>query len=123
VYLDFNNPKAELALDLLLGTQGWRRFAFFDPMKFTNKAQTSDWDIEKVERVLGIHKAEISEEKTTEPATISSTSSSLASKIKKMGKKSKKEEKESKSEEKPASPRRDKDDKKRRKIRRKTSHP
>jgi A-macroglobulin TED domain/Carboxypeptidase regulatory-like domain/MG2 domain/Alpha-2-macroglobulin family len=27
VYLDDNNPKAPLATDLLLGTQGWRRFA------------------------------------------------------------------------------------------------
>jgi hypothetical protein len=27
VYLDARNPKAPLALDLLLGTQGWRRFA------------------------------------------------------------------------------------------------
>src|SRR5206468_4256793 len=27
VYLDENNPKAPLATDLLLGTQGWRRFA------------------------------------------------------------------------------------------------
>src|SRR5206468_2978155 len=26
VYLDENNPKAPLATDLLLGTQGWRRF-------------------------------------------------------------------------------------------------
>jgi len=28
VYLDDTNPKAPLATDLLLGTQGWRRFAF-----------------------------------------------------------------------------------------------
>src|SRR5205814_1710038 len=28
VYLDPSNPKAPLATDLLLGTQGWRRFAF-----------------------------------------------------------------------------------------------
>lgn len=27
VYMDANNPKAPLATDLLLGTQGWRRFA------------------------------------------------------------------------------------------------
>ena len=27
VYLDATNPKAPLATDLLLGTQGWRRFA------------------------------------------------------------------------------------------------
>jgi hypothetical protein len=30
VYLDEKNPKAPLALDLLLGTQGWRRFAVED---------------------------------------------------------------------------------------------
>jgi hypothetical protein len=34
VYLDPENPKAPLALDLLLGTQGWRRFAFVDSAKF-----------------------------------------------------------------------------------------
>ena len=34
VYLDAKNPKAPLALDLLLGTQGWRRFAFVDTAKF-----------------------------------------------------------------------------------------
>lgn len=34
VYLDETNPKAPLAVDLLLGTQGWRRFAFVDPAKF-----------------------------------------------------------------------------------------
>ena len=34
VYLDASNLKAPLAVDLLLGTQGWRRFAFVDPAKF-----------------------------------------------------------------------------------------
>jgi len=34
VYLDSENPKAPQALDLLLGTQGWRRFAFLDPVAF-----------------------------------------------------------------------------------------
>jgi len=34
VYLDPENPKADLAVDLLLGTQGWRRFAFVDTAKF-----------------------------------------------------------------------------------------
>jgi hypothetical protein len=34
VYLDPANPKAPLATDLLLGTQGWRRFATVDPTKF-----------------------------------------------------------------------------------------
>ena len=34
VYLDETNPKAPLATDLLLGTQGWRRFATLDPAKF-----------------------------------------------------------------------------------------
>jgi len=34
VYLDEANPKAPLAVDLILGTQGWRRFAFVDPVKF-----------------------------------------------------------------------------------------
>lgn len=34
VYLDPNNPKAPLATDLLLSTQGWRRFALMDLPKF-----------------------------------------------------------------------------------------
>ncbi|HEY9772811.1 MAG TPA: alpha-2-macroglobulin family protein [Planktothrix sp.] len=34
VYLDSKNPKAPLAVDLLLGTQGWRRFATVDVQKF-----------------------------------------------------------------------------------------
>lgn len=35
VYLDPTNEKAPAAVDLLLGTQGWRRFAFIDTVKFT----------------------------------------------------------------------------------------
>ncbi|MEQ8791316.1 MAG: MG2 domain-containing protein [Pirellulaceae bacterium] len=34
VYLDPENEKAPLAVDLLLGTQGWRRFALVDTAKF-----------------------------------------------------------------------------------------
>ena len=34
VYLDRANPKAPVALDLLLGTQGWRRFALVNWAKF-----------------------------------------------------------------------------------------
>ncbi|MBI2811246.1 MAG: hypothetical protein HYX67_10520 [Candidatus Melainabacteria bacterium] len=34
VYLDPTNPKAPMATDLLLGTQGWRRFATMDLSKF-----------------------------------------------------------------------------------------
>jgi hypothetical protein len=34
IYLDETNSKAPLATDLLLGTQGWRRFAAFDLQKF-----------------------------------------------------------------------------------------
>ena len=33
-YLDDNDPKSALATDLLLGTQGWRRFALLDTAKF-----------------------------------------------------------------------------------------
>ena len=39
VYLDPQNDKAELAVDLLLGTQGWRRFALVDWQKFVEKHQ------------------------------------------------------------------------------------
>jgi hypothetical protein len=34
VYLDPANPSAHTAVDLLLGTQGWRRFAYVDPARF-----------------------------------------------------------------------------------------
>ncbi|MET0405151.1 MAG: MG2 domain-containing protein, partial [Cystobacter sp.] len=34
VYLDEKNPRAKQALDLLLGTQGWRRFALADVARF-----------------------------------------------------------------------------------------
>ena len=34
VYLDPNHPQAPLAVDLLLGTQGWRRFAFVETERF-----------------------------------------------------------------------------------------
>ncbi len=34
VYLDEKNPKARLAVDLLLGTQGWRRFALANAVNF-----------------------------------------------------------------------------------------
>ncbi|WP_163989049.1 MG2 domain-containing protein [Pyxidicoccus caerfyrddinensis] len=34
LYLDAKNPKSKLAVDLLLGTQGWRRFALTDTKGF-----------------------------------------------------------------------------------------
>ena len=37
VYLDPADPKAPRAVDLLLGTQGWRRFAFIDPVEFISR--------------------------------------------------------------------------------------
>lgn len=37
VYLDRSNPKAPLATDLLLGTQGWRRFALMDVAQFLKR--------------------------------------------------------------------------------------
>ncbi|GMU41980.1 MAG: hypothetical protein AMXMBFR23_28460 [Chloroflexota bacterium] len=37
VYLDPADPRAPVALDRLLGTQGWRRFAFVDPVAFAAK--------------------------------------------------------------------------------------
>jgi hypothetical protein len=86
-YADFllgSHPKATLALDLLLGTQGWRRFAEQDPNQFRDRLRkkmerlsdperlreqaegerllvmigqssprTTDFDKEKLERVLG----------------------------------------------------------------------
>jgi len=38
VYLDPTNPQAPRAVDLLLGTQGWRRFAFVNPQAFVARA-------------------------------------------------------------------------------------
>ncbi|HVE84328.1 MAG TPA: MG2 domain-containing protein [Myxococcales bacterium] len=37
IYLDEQNPKAPLAVDLLLGTQGWRRFAMLDSERFVQE--------------------------------------------------------------------------------------
>ncbi len=39
IYLDPQNEKSELAVDLLLGTQGWRRFALVDWQKFVEQHQ------------------------------------------------------------------------------------
>jgi uncharacterized protein YfaS (alpha-2-macroglobulin family) len=39
VYLDPKNEKSELAVDLLLGTQGWRRFALIEWQKFVEQHQ------------------------------------------------------------------------------------
>lgn len=39
VYLDPKNPKAKLAVDLLLGTQGWRRFALMHVSDFIEHEQ------------------------------------------------------------------------------------
>ncbi len=39
VYLDAKNPKAKSAVDLLLGTQGWRRFAMLNVADFLNREQ------------------------------------------------------------------------------------
>jgi hypothetical protein len=39
IYLDPNNEKSELAVDLILGTQGWRRFALVDWKKFVEQHQ------------------------------------------------------------------------------------
>jgi uncharacterized protein YfaS (alpha-2-macroglobulin family) len=47
VYLDPADPRAPMAIDLLLGTQGWRRFATVDPKKFLASAGDS------ARRVLG----------------------------------------------------------------------
>lgn len=42
------HPKAEAALDLLLGTQGWRRFAEQDPVRFQQK------NTEEAQRILAL---------------------------------------------------------------------
>jgi len=39
IYLDPSNDKSELAVDLLLGTQGWRRFALVNWNKFVERHQ------------------------------------------------------------------------------------
>jgi hypothetical protein len=45
VYLDRSNPQADLMVDLLLGAQGWRRFAFLNINQFLEE------HTEKAERV------------------------------------------------------------------------
>jgi alpha-2-macroglobulin-like protein len=39
VYLDSKNPKSKVAVDLLLGTQGWRRFGLLSVQEFISKYQ------------------------------------------------------------------------------------
>jgi hypothetical protein len=50
IYLS-NEDLSGKAVDLLLGTQGWRRFAYLNPMKFIK-------DFEKGERILCVHQGE-----------------------------------------------------------------
>lgn len=45
VYLDPAHPLSELAADLLLGTQGWRRFAFVYPEEYVKLAADADGDL------------------------------------------------------------------------------
>jgi uncharacterized protein YfaS (alpha-2-macroglobulin family) len=61
VYLDDKNPKAPLALDLLLGTQGWRRFVLMDPAKAIEKYG------DQARRALALRiQARVEEEKVAE---------------------------------------------------------
>ncbi|MDP1917256.1 MAG: MG2 domain-containing protein, partial [Myxococcales bacterium] len=39
VYLDAKNPKSKVAVDLLLGTQGWRRFGLLSVQEFLSRYQ------------------------------------------------------------------------------------
>ena len=45
IYLDARNDASPLALDLLLGTQGWRRFAFFQPQDFAKRQGDAAWRV------------------------------------------------------------------------------
>ena len=56
VYLDPKNPKASLALDRLLGTQGWRRFAFVDPVAFAARGEAERRVVAFVEPVDTLYK-------------------------------------------------------------------
>lgn len=49
VYFDAKNPKSKLAVDLLLGTQGWRRFAFVNVAEFIEREQ------DEARRVLALY--------------------------------------------------------------------
>jgi len=55
IYLDPNNPQADISLDLLLGTQGWRKFAFVNPLEFIENMKDKPG---VAERLLGIHAGE-----------------------------------------------------------------
>ncbi|MDP3505979.1 MAG: MG2 domain-containing protein [Myxococcales bacterium] len=48
VYLDPKNPKSKVAVDLLVGTQGWRRFGLLSVQEFLTKYQ------DKAERALAL---------------------------------------------------------------------
>lgn len=61
VYLDPANPTAPLAVDLLLATQGWRRFAFVEPVKFL--ADSGD----AARRVLALKQPSLQERKAMAP--------------------------------------------------------
>ncbi len=56
VYLDQDNPEANQAVDLLLGTQGWRRFSFVDVGKFIESHD------DNARRVLALRMASALEE-------------------------------------------------------------
>ena len=55
VYLDPENPDAEVATDLLLGTQGWRRFALMNTAKFMGEHG------DKARRALALRLATVAE--------------------------------------------------------------
>ena len=55
-YFDSNEINSNLAIDLLLGTQGWRRFINQSLSKFVTGNVIADI---KTERALGIHKAKV----------------------------------------------------------------
>jgi len=64
VYLDETNPKSGIAVDLLLGVQGWRRFAFVNPLKFlTDITQKDDNSSDNVRRLFAIEERVILKQK------------------------------------------------------------
>jgi len=52
VYLDEKNPKSNVAVDLMLGTQGWRRFAFINPK---NYFENTEHDQEQSRKLFSIN--------------------------------------------------------------------
>ena len=80
-YADFlvsDHPKAVTALDLLLGTQGWRRFAEQSPREFLKKNQR---EAEDAQRLLAVNGLEDQQTDTSTQAAVARVNQKFAPKL------------------------------------------